>query len=92
MLSYLGRKLVQMLPVAFFVTVIVFSLTNLLPGDPTVTIIGEQASAEQRAAVRVEYGLDQPAPVRYVPWLARVAQGEFGRSLQARWRKPEAGH
>lgn len=84
MLSYLGRKLVQMLPVAFFVTVIVFSLTNLLPGDPTVTILGEQASAEQRAAVRVEYGLDQPAPVRYVTWLARVAQGEFGRSLRTR--------
>jgi peptide/nickel transport system permease protein len=75
-LSYLGKKLVQMLPVAFFVTVIVFSLTNLLPGDPTVTILGEQATPEQRAAVRIEYGLDQPAPIRYVTWLARVAQGE----------------
>ncbi len=84
MLSYLGRKLVQMLPVAFFVTVIVFSLTNLLPGDPTVTILGEQATPEQRAAVRVEYGLDQPAPIRYVTWLTRVAQGEFGRSLRTR--------
>lgn len=84
MLSYLGRKLVQMLPVAFFVTVIVFSLTNLLPGDPTVTILGEQATPEQRAAVRVEYGLDQPAPIRYVTWLGRVAQGEFGRSLRTR--------
>ncbi|MFC5505700.1 ABC transporter permease [Bosea massiliensis] len=84
MLSYLGKKLVQMLPVAFFVTVIVFSLTNLLPGDPTVTILGEQATPEQRAAVRVEYGLDQPAPIRYVTWLTRVAQGEFGRSLRTR--------
>ncbi len=84
MLSYLGRKLAQMLPVVFFVTVIVFSLTNLLPGDPTVTILGEQATPEQRAAVRVEYGLDQPAPIRYVTWLARVAQGEFGPSLRTR--------
>jgi peptide/nickel transport system permease protein len=83
-LSYLGRKLIQMLPVAFFVTVIVFSLTNLLPGDPTVTILGEQATPEQRAAVRIEYGLDQPAPIRYVTWLSRVAQGEFGRSLRTR--------
>ncbi|KRE16805.1 hypothetical protein ASE66_09090 [Bosea sp. Root483D1] len=73
-----------MLPVAFFVTIIVFALTNLLPGDPTVTILGEQASPEQRAAVRVEYGLDQPAPVRYVTWLARVVQGDFGRSLRTR--------
>ncbi len=84
MLPYLAKKLAQVLPVAFFVTIIVFTLTNLLPGDPTVTILGEQASPEQRAAVRVEYGLDQPAPVRYVAWLARVAQGDFGRSLRTR--------
>ncbi|WP_439498647.1 ABC transporter permease [Bosea sp. (in: a-proteobacteria)] len=84
MLRYVVRKLAQMLPVAFFVTVIVFALTNLLPGDPTVTILGEQASAEQRAAVRVEYGLDQPAPLRYLTWIGRVAQGDFGRSLRTR--------
>lgn len=81
---YLARKLAQMLPVALIVTVIVFALTNLLPGDPTVTILGEQATAEQRAAVRVEYGLDRPAPLRYVEWLARAAQGDFGRSLRTR--------
>lgn len=81
---YLARKLAQMLPVALIVTIIVFALTNLLPGDPTVTILGEQATAEQRAAVRVEYGLDRPAPLRYVEWLARAAQGDFGRSLRTR--------
>lgn len=81
---YFGKKLAQMLPVAFFVTIIVFALTNLLPGDPTVTILGEQATPEQRAAVRIEYGLDQPAPIRYVTWLARVVQGDFGRSLRTR--------
>jgi peptide/nickel transport system permease protein len=84
MLPYLAKKLAQMLPVAFFVTVIVFSLTNLLPGDPTVTILGEQATPEQRAAVRIEYGLDQPAPLRYVTWIGRVVQGDFGRSLRTR--------
>lgn len=89
MLRYLAGKLVQMLPVALLVTVIVFALTNMLPGDPTVTILGEQATAEQRAAVRVEYGLDQPAPVRYVLWLSRVLQGDFGRSL--RTREPVGG-
>jgi peptide/nickel transport system permease protein len=81
---YLARKLAQMLPVALIVTIIVFALTNLLPGDPTVTILGEQATAEQRAAVRVEYGLDRPAPLRYVEWLGRAAQGDFGRSLRTR--------
>jgi peptide/nickel transport system permease protein len=81
---YLARKLAQMLPVALIVTVIVFALTNMLPGDPTVTILGEQATAEQRAAVRAEHGLDQPAPLRYVQWLGRAAQGDFGRSLRTR--------
>jgi peptide/nickel transport system permease protein len=71
-------------PVAFIVTIIVFALTNLLPGDATVTILGEQATAEQRAAVRIEYKLDQPAPARYLHWIARVAQGDFGRSLRTR--------
>jgi peptide/nickel transport system permease protein len=84
MLRYFTRKLAQMLPVAFFVTIIVFALTNMLPGDPTVTILGEQATAEQRAAVRIEYGLDQPAPLRYLGWMGRVAQGDFGRSLRTR--------
>jgi len=84
MLRYFAHKLAQMLPVAVIVTIIVFALTNMLPGDPTVTILGEQATAEQRAAVRVEYGLDQPAPVRYLDWMARVAQGDFGRSLRTR--------
>ena len=82
MLRYVSGKLAQMLPVAFIVTIIVFALTNMLPGDPTVTILGEQATPEQRAAVRVQYGLDQPAPTRYVSWLARVGQGDFGRSLR----------
>jgi peptide/nickel transport system permease protein len=81
---YLARKLAQMLPVALIVTIIVFALTNLLPGDPTVTILGEQATAEQRAAVRVEYGLDRPAPLRYIEWIGRAAQGDFGRSLRTR--------
>lgn len=84
MLRYFASKLLQMAPVAFFVTVIVFSLTNLLPGDPTITILGEQATPEQRAAVRAEYGLDQPAPLRYLTWLGRVVQGDFGRSLRSR--------
>lgn len=89
MLRYVSRKLAQMLPVAFCVTVIVFALTNLLPGDPTVTILGEQATAEQRAAARLEYGLDDPAPLRYLTWIGRVAQGDFGRSL--RTREPVGG-
>jgi len=79
----LTGRLAQMLPVMLIVTVVIFALTNLLPGDPTVTILGEQATAEQRARARADFGLDGPIPVRYVTWLARAAQGDLGRSLRS---------
>ena len=83
MRSVLTGRLAQMLPVMLIVTVVIFALTNLLPGDPTVTILGEQATAEQRARARADFGLDGPIPVRYVTWLARAAQGDLGRSLRS---------
>jgi peptide/nickel transport system permease protein len=57
-------------------------LTNLLPGDPTLSILGEQATLKQRTQTRAEYGLDRPLPVRYVSWLGRAVQGDLGRSLR----------
>jgi len=74
----------QMVPVMFFVTVIVFATTHLLPGDPTVTILGEQATPEQRERARIEYGLNDPIPVQYVNWVARAFSGDLGRSLRSR--------
>ena len=79
----LGGRLAQMLPVALIVTVVIFGLTNLLPGDATITILGEQASPEQRARARTAYGLDDPIPVRYANWLLRAVQGDLGRSLRS---------
>lgn len=79
----LAGRVAQMAPVALIVTVVIFGLTNLLPGDPTITILGEQASAEQRARARAAYGLDDPVPVRYAAWLFRAAQGDLGRSLRS---------
>ena len=83
MMRLLASRLAQMLPVALIVTVVIFGLTNLLPGDATITILGEQASAEQRALARTQYGLDDPVPVRYVTWVARAVQGDLGRSLRS---------
>lgn len=79
----LAGRLAQMLPVALIVTVVIFGLTNLLPGDATITILGEQASADQRARARTAYGLDDPIPVRYASWLFRAVQGDLGRSLRS---------
>ena len=75
------RRVLQMFPVALVVTFIVFSTTLLLPGDPTVAMLGEGSSAADRAVLRKDLGLDLPVPVQYVRWLGNVLQGNFGRSL-----------
>ena len=83
MLRRIGNRLLAMLPVVAIVTVVVFALTNLLPGDPTLTILGEQASPAARAAARAAYGLDDPLPLRYAQWVWRALQGDLGRSLRS---------
>lgn len=80
---FIGRVL-QMLPVAFILSLVVFSMTMLLPGDPTITMLGEYATPAQREQARIEYGFDKPVPVQYVRWLERVAEGDLGRSLRTR--------
>ena len=79
---YVLRRFIAMIPVLFLVSVIVFSLLHLTPGDPATTILGEEATPENLAALRHELGLDQPLPVQYVRWLADVLQGDLGRSLR----------
>lgn len=82
MLRYLASRLLQMVPVVFMVSFAVFSMTLLLPGDPTITMLGETATAEQRATLRGQLGLDQSVPVQYARWVGRIARGDFGRSLR----------
>jgi len=64
-------------------SVVIFAIARLLPGDPTVTILGEQATPEQRQRVRQELWLDEPLPLQYGYWVVQVAQGDFGRSLRS---------
>lgn len=71
----------QMIPVLFLVSIIAFSMTKLLPGDATYFILGEDATEEQREAVREEYGLNRPLPIQYVTWLSHIASGDLGRSM-----------
>ena len=79
---YLVRRLLLTLPVLFFVSVIVFSLINLIPGDPARIMLGEEASKDALSALRKEMGLDRPLYVRYLLWLSHVARGDFGRSVR----------
>jgi peptide/nickel transport system permease protein len=59
----------------------VFGVTELLPGDVAVFILGQQATPESLAVLRTQLGLNEPAPVRYLTWLAGFVRGDWGRSL-----------
>jgi peptide/nickel transport system permease protein len=79
-----------MVPVAFLVTIGVFVLVRLSPGDPVLVFAGEERDPAVLAAMRQELGLDQPMPAQYVAWVTRLAQGDLGRSFQTRQRVLEA--
>jgi len=70
-----------MIPVAFLVTVGVFMLIHLSPGDPALIILGEDRSPQAIAEVHRELGLDKPLYVQYVIWLGRALHGDLGRSI-----------
>ncbi len=82
MAPYLVRRLLLTVPVLLFVSLIVFALVNLIPGDPALIMLGEQATPEALSALRQEMGLHRPVAVRYVIWLGRVLRGDLGRSVR----------
>jgi peptide/nickel transport system permease protein len=81
----IGRLLLQRLALGLvtllMVSVVVFMITNLLPGDAAEESLGQAATPETVAALRVQFGLDQPAPVRYFRWLANLVGGDAGASV-----------
>jgi len=86
MLHFLPRRLLQLIPTLFLVSVIIFSLQQLLPGDPALVMAGEEKDPEVIAQIREQYHLDKPIPVQYGYWLAGVLQGDLGESM--RIKKP----
>jgi len=83
-IRYLGRRLLVTLPTLWLVTLVVFLMVRLLPGDPAETIIGLQATREAVAGLREELGLDQPLLVQYGRFLAGLARLDLGRSTVSR--------
>src|SRR5919109_720231 len=79
-----------MIPVAFLVTIIIFTLIRLSPGDPVLVFAGEERDPVALDAIRHQYGLDQPMPVQYIVWLEHALQGDLGRSLRTRQPVVEA--
>jgi peptide/nickel transport system permease protein len=82
MLTFLGKRLLQLIPTLFFVSIIIFSLQQLLPGDPALIMAGEDRDPEVIAQIRKQYRLDQPIPVQYVYWMKGVLSGDLGESLR----------
>ncbi len=81
MTTYVLRRLLLMAPVAFLVTVGVFMLIRLTPGDPALILLGEDRSPQAIAAIHQQLGLDRPLYVQYVIWIGRIVHGDLGRSI-----------
>ncbi len=90
MTRYIIRRVVLMLPVALLVTIIVFGLLRLAPGDPVLAFSGDVRDPEILNEMRHQLGLDQPLPVQYVAWMEHTVQGDFGRSIRTHQRVGEA--
>jgi peptide/nickel transport system permease protein len=80
MLRITIRRFLYAVPILLGVTVIVFLLVNVLPGDPTAAILGDNATPAARAQVAQMLGLNQPLPIRYVHWLGQILTGDLGYS------------
>lgn len=79
--KYALRRLAQMVPVLFIVSVVVFAIIHLIPGNPAEIMAGPNATDEQLAALRHQYGLDQPLWLQYFIWLGNILRGNLGHSF-----------
>ena len=77
----IGRRLLQVIPIVVFATFVVFSLLQLVPGDPALALAGDYATKERIEEIRQLYGFDKPLVVQYGRWLWHAAQGDLGVSL-----------
>jgi peptide/nickel transport system permease protein len=82
MLTFILRRIVQIIPVLLGVTLVVFLIMQMVPGDPALLIAGEGASDEKIASIRAELGLDRSILVQYVDYVGKVVSGDLGESIR----------
>jgi len=82
MTAFLIRRIALIVPTLFFVSVLIFGLQQLLPGDPALVMAGEDQDPAVIAFLRAKYHLNEPLPVRYAMWVKDVAHGDFGESIR----------
>lgn len=81
MIGYVAKRLALLVPILAGVSIIVFLLIQLAPGDPSTSLLGPRSTPEAREALRRDLGLDQPLPVQYVKWVASAVQLDLGESV-----------
>ncbi|MEO1222818.1 MAG: ABC transporter permease [Pseudomonadota bacterium] len=82
MLTFILRRLLIAIPTIILITIFVFALQHLLPGDPILTMAGEERDPDVIAFLREKYRLNDPIPIQYLAWIGNVLQGDLGIS----WR------
>ncbi|MEL7524624.1 MAG: ABC transporter permease [Pseudomonadota bacterium] len=82
MLSFIARRLAIAIPTIFLVSVFVFFLQKLLPGDPALILAGEERDPETLAFIREKYHLNEPILTQYLYWVSGMLRGDFGISLR----------
>ena len=80
-MRYLINRLLSAIPDVLGITIIVFLIISLIPGDPATAILGSYATPENVAKINKDLGLDKSLPERYLIWLGNIVQGDFGRSF-----------
>lgn len=84
MIGYTLRRLLLLIPVFFAVSIIIFLILHLIPGDPIDGLIKVGSGPEQRAIIAARYGLDRPLPVQYLTWLGNLLTGDLGTAIVGR--------
>lgn len=82
MLKYIIRRILQLIPVIVGISILVFMLVHLAPGDPIRLLLGEEATPEDYARLNRIYGFDRPLPVQYFSWASNAVRGDFGESIR----------
>ena len=83
MRKYIIRRFLSIIPVLWLVSVIVFALIHLVPGDPVLVILGSSAEAEQIELMRHRLGLDQNIAIQYLRWSKALLRGDLGTSIMS---------
>lgn len=81
LLSFISRRLLQLIPTLAFILVVVFVLVRLLPGDPASAILGDRAKDADVVRINAELGLDKPVPVQFLYFVRNVFSGDLGNSI-----------